>query len=86
MCSCLVGVLSFSFYCTVEWARTNAHLIANGDLLKTTTGLENSKAMNTSRYAVFATRFSNAYVRPESRSCHADGKNDESSCCKLRRN
>lgn len=57
MCFCFVVVLSFSFYSTVEWARTNAHLMENGDLLKTTTGSENSKAINSRHYAVFATGF-----------------------------
>ena len=51
-------MLSFSFYGTVEWTRTNAHLMANGDLLKITTGLENSKAIITRYHAVFATRYS----------------------------
>lgn len=67
MCFCFVVVLSFSFYGTVEWARTNAHLMTNG---KTTTRSENSKSINSYYYAVFATRFSiprwlDADVRPE---------------------
>lgn len=40
-------MLSFSLYGTVEWARTDVNLIANGGLLKITTRLENSKAIIT---------------------------------------